>query len=102
MRDYYEFETTPSEEPCQSLGRNYDQVMARKEAKTLIKQLERMFTIPEGSFFKVKSDTHEFGDYYSIHYVFDTDDITHIDFCDELDENFPQHWDEQAKIDLSA
>jgi hypothetical protein len=102
MRDTYEFETTPTNENCQQLGKNYDQALAKLEAKTLVKQLERQFPEqPEGVYYRIRSNPHDFGSYYSVQFVYDDEDQNHCSFLNKLEENFPELWDEKAKIDLN-
>ena len=102
MRDTYEFETTPTNENCQQLGKNYDQALAKLEAKTLVKQLERQFPEqPEGVYYRIRSNPHDFGSYYSVQLVYNDEDQNHCSFLNKLEENFPELWDEKAKIDLN-
>lgn len=102
MRDRYDFEATPTKEDCQQLGENYDQVLAKLEAKTLIQQLKRQFPEqPDGAYYRIHSNPHYFGNYYSVQLVYDDEDENHYSFINKLEENFPEFWDEQAKIDLN-
>jgi hypothetical protein len=96
MKDYYEFETTPSEEPCQQLGPKYDQDLARKEARRTIDQIVRQFgEPPEGSRFSITSSPHEFGSYYSIRFKYDDNNEEHYKYLSNVDENWPKEYDNQ-------
>ena len=94
------FKTTPYEENCQQLGPNYDSIMAKLEAKTLIKQLERQFPKPEGVYYTIKSNPHDFGYYYSVRLVYDDNDENHQEFVNKVEDNFPKNWDEQSLLTL--
>ena len=101
MSDYYEFETTPYEENCQQLGPNYDSTMAKLEAKTLIEQLERQFPEqPDGAYYIIKSNPHDFGYYYSVRLVYDDYDQNHQQFVNKVENKFPKNWDEQSLLKL--
>jgi len=100
MREFYDFDTTPYEVTGQMLGPNYDPVKAREEARETIKLLCRKFGQPPfGSVLKIASNAHDFGNYYSIRFVFNNADEEHIEYMNLRDNNWPKDWDDNAVVE---
>ena len=98
MRDSLDLDTTPVEEQCQQVGPNYDPAKARLEAQTMIAQLQRKFgSPPDGVRFKIKSNPHDFGSYYSIEIIFDGDNESATDYAYKVEGDFPEYWDDESK-----
>lgn len=101
MRNYDDFDTVPTNEPCESLGEGYDETKARNEARRLIMLLQTKFGIPpEGSWFALKRNPHDFGSYITVRYCYDDDDPNHAVYFDALDNNFPDTWEGNPAIIL--
>jgi hypothetical protein len=101
MRDSVDFETTPTNECCESIGPKYNQKRAHTEAKATIAQLHRLFgEPPDGSRFRIKSNAHDFGAYYSIEFLFDDDNDQHIDYGCRLENEWPERWDDDALLEV--
>jgi hypothetical protein len=94
MREHYDFDTTPSEEPCQQVGPNYNPTAARKEARRTIDQIVSLFgQPPEGSALKIASNPHDFGSYLSIRFIYDDESEDHSNYLNKIDDNWPKEYD---------
>lgn len=103
MRDYLDFDTTPSDEPCAQVGDDYypDKVMI--EMRYLAAQLKKTFgQPPEGARYAIASNAHDFGRYYSLRLVYDDDDPIQTEYAYQVDNDFPQVWDEDTRTGLEA
>ena len=97
MRDYLEFETTPSDEPCAQVGDEGYSIFARLEAQALYRQILRQFgALPEGLTLKLYSAAHDFGNYYELRAYFDDENTTAVDFAFNIEAEFPSNWDSEA------
>lgn len=97
----YDFETTPSNVVPEQVGRNYNPERARKEAKATINQLIRMFgEPPAGTRLKIKSNPHDFGNYYSIQFLCESDDNEGGEYMAKLDNNWPEEYDAEALAEI--
>ena len=77
--------------------------LARLQGKAMLAQLKRKFgEPPAGSKLKIGRYTHEFGTGYEIDYRFDHAEESHIAYFVNLDECWPQYWDDEAKEFLRA
>jgi hypothetical protein len=102
MLDYYDFDTVPYEVTPQQLGPDYDPQKARKEARTTVNQLIRTFGEPPfGSRFKIVSNPHEFGNYYSIQFVYNDENEETCDYLAKVENDWPNDWDKQALEELN-
>jgi len=96
---------TPSAEECSQVGaKNYDYIKLNKiEVKTYIEQLERMFSnIPDGAFFKVQRNIHEFGTYYEAAIKYEDDNEAAVEYAFNVENNTPENWDEIARKSLES
>jgi hypothetical protein len=100
MREYFDFDCVPYEEVGQQLGEGYNPVRARKEARTLVNQLIRHNPAPAGISFRIASNPHDFGNYYSVQVVYNIDSEEHANYVNQLENNFPAQWDEESKMEL--
>lgn len=91
----------PYEEACQQLGtKQYDAVKARLEAEVFKAQLLRMYPAPLGAKLRVKSNPHDFGNYYEVEAVFNDTMDAAVDWAYKLESEGPANWDAEAKAAL--
>lgn len=92
MRDYLDFETTPADEPCAQVGDEDYSKWARLEVEALRAQLLRTFGEPPSGGFK-----RDFGSYLGLRFIFDDEDEAAGEYGYNIEGEFPQYWDNQAK-----
>lgn len=100
--EHLELGPAPAAEPCQQLGKTYNPDAAKLERKAYIKQLERMFDkeMETGIYFRSKGFPHEFGTYYEVCVIYNENDEDQTAAAYHVENNIPEDWDEQAKIQL--
>ncbi len=97
-----EFETTPHGEPCAQVGIDDYDLRTRREAAAMIAQLHRhLGAPPAGVIIRVKGFPHDFGIYHQIVMKWRSDDEQAADWVYNADRNWPENWDDQARVDLS-
>lgn len=111
MRDFISIGPTPPDEDCAQVGAEDYARRAKKECIVYANQLKRMLT---GGSFQIKSFDHEFGSYYEVCAIFETDtpDFSHLKPSEMTDQqleawsaweaeaNGPLKWDEEARKEL--
>ena len=103
MRDVLELGPVPYDEQCEQVGPNYDPSKARRECQVFIRQLERTFgQPPEGAYFKMTANRHDFGTYYEVGVSYNFHDETQCDYAFRVENNTPANWDEQARHELAC
>ena len=101
MKEYLEFDTAPTEEECVQTGITEDYLkMQAIEYSALKKQLLRTFGECEGVRITRLSNYHDFGTYYSMKMTYDIEEETAIDYVYNIEENFPDRWDEESLKEL--
>src|SRR5947209_4058782 len=91
---YQDFDPLPCDE---QFPPNCDCISQRKYASILRKQLIRMFgTPPKGIHFKTCFNDHDFGGYITLKIIAISNNKETIDYFQEIDEEFPAKWDEEA------
>jgi len=99
--DHIELGTTPYAESCEQMGPNYDPKRARIEAKAFINQLIRVHgQPPNGAFFRITSNPHDFGSYLAVVIQFNDADEKATDYAFKLENQGPENWDAEAKSEL--
>jgi len=74
----------------------------RRETRVFLGQLHRQFgTSPGTARLGVKSFPHDFGTYHEVVCSFDDTDEIGMDFAYRLENECPESWDEQAKVELN-
>jgi hypothetical protein len=103
MRDYIDLvQTTPNDEPCAQVGNLDYEIMARIEANTFIKQLQRIHGInPPGTRFKIIQCSHDAGIYLDIRFYYDDEIDEHTDYVNALDVTNDK-WDAESIKELNA
>jgi hypothetical protein len=99
MKDSYDFET-PSAERCAQLGAaEYDYLTQAKIKIAVFKaMIQRIMKIPKSGYFQTASNSHDFGTYYTLRFIYDDNDDDAIDFITEVDSI--ENWDRQALQEL--
>lgn len=96
MREYIELGSTPAAEDCAQVGAPdyYDRM--REETRRYIEQLYNRFTqaASYGCAFVRKSFPHDFGTYHEVCISYDDDNEDSIEFAYFVEENIPEHWDD--------
>ena len=102
MRDLYELESTPCEEKCVQVTKEggYEEAM-RAECRRYADMLSDRFQgLPEGTYFRVKSCSHDFGTYYEVTFSYDDDIETHVKAMVFVDNNLPKTWNDTAVLEF--
>lgn len=106
-KETIELGATPYNEECAQVG-EYDYYhKAQKECQTFISQLKRVYKsahqqdIPDSLKLRIKSYSHDFGNYYEVAASFDSANEEAQAAFYWLEENVPANWDEQAKQELT-
>ena len=98
MREYLEFETTPSDENCVQVSRNEDYMpKMREEAVRFKTMLEARFPDVPG-FFSIKSCPHDFGSYLELRYNYNGDSEEEIESCNFVESNMPLTWEDKEVL----
>jgi hypothetical protein len=101
MEEFF-FDCSPYNEPCAQLGHTNDfEHISKLEAIAMKEQLIRMFGDPPSGRFKTNWNSHEFGRYPDIKFIYPEDDEAAIEYAFNLEGNFPDVWDAEAKKFLS-
>ena len=93
----------PCEEVCVFVTNRQDYMRAmRFEVGTFRDQLIRQLgEPPEGAYFKVQSNPHDFGTYYSLEFMYDEDSRDGLDYGLRAECGLT-HWDAEAKAKLQT
>lgn len=101
MKEYLEFDTAPTDEECVQTGITEDYLrMQAIEFSVLKKQLLRTFGECRCVEIKKKMNCHDFGAYYSMHITFYVSDEEATNYVYNIEENFPEKWDEESLREL--
>lgn len=94
--------SSPSGEDCVQVGTAGYAIYGRKEARAFKHQLEREFPITHliRAYFKITSNSHDFGTYLDVEVVYDADDKASVNYALNVEANMPEHWDKQAHQEL--
>ena len=97
MREAIEFETTPSNEDCAAVGRENYTKYSCLEARALEDQIVRQFApVPPGVRIRLKANPHDFGTYFTLVLSYEEEDIDAREFCEKVEDKFPDRWDDDA------
>ena len=97
MQDFMTLGTAPIDEPCAQLGQDdyYDKVKA--ECRRFIQLLRQTFgDEPPGARFALKSFEHDFGTYYEVVCLFDTNDEEAAHYAFRCEDELPTTWEMSA------
>jgi len=99
--DYLEIGPTPYDEECAQVGSENYMTRARIECTAFVNQLERTFPDAPGcTYFRIKSNPHDFGDYLEVQVRFDEEDEASREYAFNVENNTPANWNEIAKKEL--
>ena len=97
MADYLELGPTPFEEDCVQVSKDDYVEDMKKEVRTYVHQLQRMF--PQADI-RMRKFSHDFGGYYEAIVVYDEFDEKSCEFAYMMDDQIPARWDKEALIEL--
>lgn len=100
MQDSMSFDTTPVCENCVQVPYQDGGVEARKEAVAFINQLKRQFGEQFGVRMVIKSNPHDFGNYFSVEMIWDDQDEEAENYVYNIESHLPEYWDEEARKEL--
>lgn len=93
--------TSPVCESCLQLGNDSYHEFIGLETEAFINQLRRIFgPEPQGCYFRVTKNPHDFGTYLDVEVVFDEDDEDASDYAYDVEADLPDYWDDEAKEEL--
>ena len=93
----------PWNEDCASVGQEGFAMRAQRECRALIAQFRRACgDPPAGVRFRVVSNPHDFGTYYSVVVEYDGDDAEGAAYAQRCDDENPDVWDMEARLELDA
>ena len=96
--DFDLLSTVPPEEECSQVGGHTYSDDARVEGKRYIELLRKFLgTEPAGSQFKFAMNPHDLGTYYTVRYVFDDEDETHVTYMRRIEDEGPASWDDTPR-----
>jgi hypothetical protein len=104
MRDFMTLGPVPYEEDCVQVNSNEDYLPAmNKEVRRFVEFLNNRFlNIPEGAYFGVKSESHDFGTYKEAAVFYDTNDSDSEEFAFFVECRLPATWDDVEQLDWRA
>lgn len=102
MRDQFELGTTvPHWEQCSQMGDANFSSLSKMEAKALINQITRAIGEPPmRTGLKIISCSHDFGIYYDVAVIYDTDLEESEEWMLRVESELPSNWDEEAIKEL--
>ena len=98
MKDDISIGSSPCDSECAQLGDDGYHSRAMVECSALIAQIKReLGSEPEGAFLKIKNCPHDFGSYYDVICVFDTENAKARNYAFKCESDTPMRWDEVAR-----
>jgi hypothetical protein len=90
--DYYDFETTPSEEMCVQVITGTDYLLSmRTEAFRMLKICQKKWS---HILWRIKVNPHDFGEYLSLEAVVDPEDEIQVKEIELVENDWPKTWEE--------
>jgi hypothetical protein len=104
MREWLTLGPVPVEEDCVQVNSNGDYLLEMsKEVRRFVELLNNRFVNqPEGAYFAVKSEYHDFGQYKEAAVFYDSDDAEAEEFAFFVECNLPMTWNETKQVDWKA
>lgn len=97
--DFIYIGSTPRDETCEQVGPGYDPRKARLECLAFRDQLLRAFgTPPEGCYFYIKKEFHDFGSYKEVVCRYSSE--AGAEYAFNVEANSPAKWDDAAILFL--
>lgn len=101
--DSIDLGSAPWNEECASVGDEDYSARARRECRALIGQLKRACgDPPAGVRFRIASNPHDFGMYYSVVVEYDGNEAEAAAYAQQCDETPPEEWDDEARCELAG
>jgi len=101
MKESLYIGSTPPDEDCEQLGKNYDPQRARLECKVYARQLIREHgPVPDGAVLKIVSNPHDFGDYLSVNLIIESGNEKHWDYFCKCEGEGSENWDAISREEL--
>lgn len=93
MTDYIELGVTPCNESCCQVGRDNYSKYGLLEAREFKRMLEALYADKlDLVTFRVKTCPHDFGSYYDVAIVYDTEEGMNVAY--EIEDSYPADWPE--------
>ena|ERR1035441_5251117 len=103
MWDSISIGPVPSDETCQQVGTaGYDSIAARNECKRFVALLTKLFPPVEGARFTIKSNPHDFGNYYDVEILYDSSNAAAVDYAYRVEANTPSTWDADVLVKFNS
>jgi hypothetical protein len=94
MQDFMTLGTAPVDEPCAQVGQPDYHDNVKSECRRFITLLRQTFgDEPPGARFAIKSFNHDFGLYYEVVCLFDTDDEEAAHYAFRCEDELPATWE---------
>jgi hypothetical protein len=94
---------SPSDEDCASVGSEDYARRARIECRAFINQIQRKLgPPPEGVRLFIKSNPHDYGNYYAVEVSFDGDDREQSEYAYACECGGGEHWDREALKEIAV
>ena len=98
--DWLEIGGTPADEKCEQCGPLYDARHAKKECRAFQEAIEKKLgPPPEGAFFKIRSNPHDFGTYHELAVYFDPSNEEAQSYAYKVESDAPTTW---AEVGMTA
>lgn len=97
MRDFIHIGSSPCEEECVQVGSPDYATRAKKECARFIAQIQRHYPEPDNGYLKIKANPHDFGTYYEVVAVYETDDEESTNWAFDIEgdaKNVLMVWDD--------
>jgi len=103
MNDFIDVGSSPTHEDCAQVGTDDYHHRARRECRTYIGELRRIFgEEPEGARLSVRSNPHDFGAYLSVVCHYDPNIQGAIEYAFRCESEGPDEWDDEARRELAG
>jgi hypothetical protein len=99
QRDIVYLGSAPAEEECAQVGDpNYPEA-SKVECRAFIQAIKRVCgEPPDGAVLRVKSQTHDFGQYREVCVEFDGDNQAAVEYADKCERHAPGTWAEAGMV----
>ena len=92
--------SAPCDEECAQVGAEYYSELAKLECRELVRMLKEKLGTQAGTELRIKSNSHDFGSYYSVHCYFDSKVKEAIEYALKCEDECPMKWDDEARKKL--
>lgn len=92
----------PAEETCVQVSKDDYLLAMRVECKRFKDLLVKAFPPPMGGYYKIKSNSHDFGTYLEVEAVFAEDDEKAVEWAFNVEAKIPGTWEELEDLALKV